>query len=79
MLLDLKNPAKVIGMSREPLLVPEEPYDYELRGYRGSVIFPCWLVVENSGEAKIYYGAADTVVALATAKLDDLLDLCKPV
>jgi beta-1,4-mannooligosaccharide/beta-1,4-mannosyl-N-acetylglucosamine phosphorylase len=79
MLLDLKNPAKVIGMSREPLLVPEEPYDYELRGYRGSVIFPCGLVVENSGEAKIYYGAADTVVALATAKLDDLLDLCKPV
>jgi beta-1,4-mannooligosaccharide/beta-1,4-mannosyl-N-acetylglucosamine phosphorylase len=79
LLLDLKEPWRVIGMSREPLLAPEEAYRYEVDGFRGSVIFPCGLIVEDDGEAKIYYGAADTVVALATARIDDLIALCEPV
>jgi beta-1,4-mannooligosaccharide/beta-1,4-mannosyl-N-acetylglucosamine phosphorylase len=76
-LLDLAEPWKVLGMSREPLLVPEA--DYELEGYRGSVIFPGGMILEDDGEVKIYYGAADTVECLATAQLDDLLGLCKPL
>jgi beta-1,4-mannooligosaccharide/beta-1,4-mannosyl-N-acetylglucosamine phosphorylase len=79
LLLDLDQPWRVIGMCRDPLLAPEEAYAYEVDGFRGSVIFPCGLIVEDDGEAKLYYGAADTVVALATAKLGDLVDLCKPV
>jgi beta-1,4-mannooligosaccharide/beta-1,4-mannosyl-N-acetylglucosamine phosphorylase len=79
LLLDLDQPWRVIGMCRDPLLAPEEAYPYEMDGFRGSVIFPCGLIVEDDGEAKLYYGAADTVVALATAKLGDLIDLCKPV
>ena len=63
-------------MSPEPLLAPEEEFGYEVDGYRGSVIFPCGLVLEDDGEVKIYYGASDTVVALATARLDDLIALC---
>ncbi len=63
----------------EPLLAPEEAYAYEMDGFRGSVIFPCGLIVEDDGEAKLYYGAADTVVALATAKVEDLIGLCEPV
>jgi beta-1,4-mannooligosaccharide/beta-1,4-mannosyl-N-acetylglucosamine phosphorylase len=78
MLLDMESPWKVIGFCRQPLLAPEEPYEYEMKGYRGSVIFPTGMVLEDDGEVKIYYGAADTVVALATASLDDLLDLCVP-
>ena len=74
MLLDLQNPAKVIGMSKEPLIVPE--YEYELKGFRGSVVFPGGMILEDSGEVKIYYGAADTVECLATADLADLLKLC---
>lgn len=31
---------------------------------------------EYDGEVKIYYGGADTVQCLATAKLDDLIDAC---
>jgi len=77
MLLDLQNPTKVIGMSPEPLLSPEA--DYELDGFRGSVIFPGGMVLEDSGEVKIYYGAADTVEALATAHVDDLLAMCQPL
>lgn len=78
MLLDLENPSKVIGMSRDPLIAPEVPYETE-EGLRTQVIFPGGMILEDSGEVKIYYGAADTVECLATAHVDDLLALCKPV
>ncbi|MCK4981389.1 MAG: glycoside hydrolase family 130 protein [Victivallaceae bacterium] len=74
MLLDLEDPGKIIGMCNEPILKPEEPY--ELEGMRGEVIFPGGMILEDSGEVKIYYGAADTVECLATAHVDDLLKLC---
>jgi beta-1,4-mannooligosaccharide/beta-1,4-mannosyl-N-acetylglucosamine phosphorylase len=75
MLLDLEDPRKVIGVYREPLMAPEAPYEVE-GGYRNNVIFPTGIIQEKSGEIKIYYGAADTVVCLATAHVDDLLNLC---
>jgi beta-1,4-mannooligosaccharide/beta-1,4-mannosyl-N-acetylglucosamine phosphorylase len=75
MLLDLRNARKVLGVSKSPLLVPEAPYEVG-GGFRNNVVFPMGLVIEDSGEALIYYGAADTVVCLATMKLDDLLQLC---
>jgi len=71
MLLDLDDPGKVLAVSQKPLLVPEEKYETE--GMRGSVIFPGGMIVEDSGEVKIYYGSADTVECLATADLGDLL------
>lgn len=77
MLLDINNPSKVIGMCPEPLLKAEK--NYELDGFRGSVIFPGGMILEDDGEVKIYYGAADTVECLATAHVDDLLAMIKPV
>lgn len=77
-LFDLEKPWKAIGYSREPLLVPEAPYEID-GGYRNNVIFPGGMILEDSGEVKIYYGAADTVECLATAHVDDLLDLCEAV
>jgi beta-1,4-mannooligosaccharide/beta-1,4-mannosyl-N-acetylglucosamine phosphorylase len=77
MLLDLENPKKVIGLCREPLLAAEATY--ETAGFRTHVIFPGGMILEDSGEVKIYYGAADTVECLATAHVDDLLALCKPL
>ena len=39
-----------------------------------NVVFPCGLVHdEASDEVRLYYGAADTSICLATARLDDLL------
>ena len=72
MLLDLEDPSKVLGISSKPLLVPETKY--EIEGMVGSVIFPGGMILEDSGEVKIYYGAADTVECLATADLGDLLN-----
>ena len=74
LLLDLDDPSRVIGMSKEPLLRAEAPY--ERVGFRNDVLFPGGMILEDSGEVKIYYGGADTVEALATAHVDDLIRLC---
>lgn len=76
MLLDLENPQKVIGISKEPLIAPETDYE-TIDGFRTQVIFPGGMILEETGEVKIYYGAADTVECLATTHVDDLLALCK--
>ena len=75
MLLDLDDPRKVIAMSKKPLLTPEAPYE-STGGYRNNVIFPTGSILEDDGEVKIYYGAADTYMCLATIHVDDLLSLC---
>lgn len=78
MLLDLDDPSRVVGLMRTPLLAPEA--DYEVEGFRGSVIFPCGLILdESSGEVRLYYGAADTSVALASGHVDDLIAACEPL
>ncbi|MBZ0303715.1 MAG: glycoside hydrolase family 130 protein [Anaerolineae bacterium] len=74
MLLDLENPARVIGRYAEPLMAPDAPYERD-EGFRTNVIFPGGMILENDGEVKIYYGAADTVECLATAHVEDLLRL----
>ncbi|MFH5183627.1 glycoside hydrolase family 130 protein [Paenibacillus sp. TAB 01] len=75
MLLDLDDPSRIVGMSNTPLLAPEAAYETS-GGFRNDVIFPGGMILEPSGEVKIYYGAADTVECLATAHVDDLLRLC---
>ena len=74
MLLDLEDPSKIRGICQQPLLAPTK--DYELNGFRGSAIFPGGMILEESGEVKIYYGAADTVECLATAHVDNLIKAC---
>ncbi len=78
MLLDLNDPTKIIGMSKEPLLAPETKYEVD-EGFRTNVIFPGGMILEDNGEVKIYYGASDTVECLATAHVDELISLCKPL
>lgn len=78
MLLDLKNPSKIIGLYKEPLIAPETSIETD-SGFRTNVIFPGGLILEDDGSVKIYYGASDTVECLAIAKVDDLLNLCLTV
>jgi len=79
-LLDLHDPARVIGRSRGNILEPREPY--ELAGQVPNVVFPSGMIVEETdGEGyalpaspvKIYYGAADTSVGLAVTTIEELL------
>jgi predicted GH43/DUF377 family glycosyl hydrolase len=42
------------------------------------VVFPTGWVLENDNDTlRVYYGAADTCVALATAKVNELIDWLK--
>ncbi len=74
LLLDLDDPTRVTGLYAHPLLAPEAPYETS-GGFRNDVIFPGGMILDDSGEVKLYYGAADTVECLATAHMDDLLAL----
>lgn len=75
MLLGLENPRRIVAMSKNPLLAPEAPYE-TTGGYRNYVVFPTGMILEDTGEVKIYYGAADTYVCLATADVGELIRLC---
>lgn len=75
MLLDLKDPSKVLGISKVPLIAPEESYETE-EGFRTNVVFPTAAIRLSDGTIRIYYGASDTVIALAEAKEKDLINLC---
>ena len=72
--LDLEDPSKVVGRSDYPILSPHEMY--ERVGDVFNVVFSCGGMVERSGEVRIYYGAADTCICLATMCMDDLLSCC---
>ncbi|MBU2529652.1 MAG: hypothetical protein KKD35_01330 [Elusimicrobia bacterium] len=69
-LLDLKNPLKVIARTKAPLLTPEEYY--ERIGLVPNVIFPSGAILENN-LIYLYYGAADTTCCLATIDTEALL------
>lgn len=75
MMVDLNDPTKVLGVCKEPLIAADRDYENK-DGFREDVIFPCGMVLEDDGEVKIYYGASDTVTCLATANVNDLIDLC---
>jgi beta-1,4-mannooligosaccharide/beta-1,4-mannosyl-N-acetylglucosamine phosphorylase len=72
-LLDLKSPWKVLRRSDEWVLGPSEPY--ERIGDVGDVVFPSGAVIhKETDQLNLYYGAADSAIAVATAKLSDCMD-----
>jgi beta-1,4-mannooligosaccharide/beta-1,4-mannosyl-N-acetylglucosamine phosphorylase len=72
---DIDDPYRVIGIAPEPVIIPEASYEVS-GGFRNKVIFPTGAISEENGEVKIYYGAADTFICLATAQVEDLVNLC---
>ena len=70
LLLDLKDPTKVVARTSGPLLVPEETY--EEFGQVPNVIFPSGAFVAGK-KLFIYYGATDTTCCRASVNLEDLL------
>ena len=76
-LVDLHEPTRVLGRGRDWVLAPLAPY--ERQGDVPNTVFPCGLIHDHeSSEVRLYYGAADTSICLATARLDDLLDAVMP-
>ena len=71
LLLDEREPWKVLARSRKPILEPAA--DYELQGFFGNVVFSCGVLAEE-GLLKIYYGASDTITAYAEMPLSEVLE-----
>lgn len=69
-LLDLKDPFKIIARTNYPILVPEEYY--ERIGHVPNVIFPSGAMIKND-LIYLYYGATDTTCAVAFISLSDFL------
>ncbi len=67
-LLDLDDPARVIGRLKEPLLVANAE---EREGYVPNVLYSCGAMVHNN-ELVIPYGLSDTGAGFASVKLDEL-------
>jgi predicted GH43/DUF377 family glycosyl hydrolase len=72
-LLDLNDPSRIIGQIPHFIFGPEEVY--ERTGDVPNVVFPCGIINESNGVLKMYYGAADTCIALAESRLEDVLNL----
>ncbi|WP_342476607.1 glycoside hydrolase family 130 protein [Paenibacillus sp. FSL H7-0350] len=70
-LLDLEDPSRVIARSRVPVLEPEA--SYEVNGFFGKVVFSCGALLLDQ-TVRMYYGAADEVMAVADIPLQDILD-----
>lgn len=69
-LLDTQQPFKVVGRCDRWIL--QASADYEERGFAPNTLFPTGAIVRGD-ELWLYYGAADTCVCLAIAKLADIL------
>ena len=71
-LLDLEEPTRVLRRADGWVLAPTEPY--ERTGDVPNAIFPCGLIHDQErGELRLYYGAADTSICVATASFDEVL------
>lgn len=69
-LLDRKDPGKVIGRLREPLIKPNEN---EREGYVPNVVYTCGALL-HAGHLIIPYGLADHATGFATVELQGVLD-----
>lgn len=75
-ILDIDNPSIVKYRAGSYVLTPEEWY--EERGFVPNVVFPCATLNDAAtGRIAIYYGAADSYVALAFTTVDEIVDFIK--
>jgi predicted GH43/DUF377 family glycosyl hydrolase len=72
---DIADPANVLGVADDWIVSPED--SWELTGYVHNVVFSCGAVADDDGTLKIYWGAADTVMCVGTARIADLVQLCR--
>ncbi|MGN0363429.1 MAG: glycosylase, partial [Bilifractor sp.] len=75
-ILDIDEPSRVKYRCHTFLLTPETWY--EERGFVSNVCFPCATIHDAAtGRIAIYYGAADSYVAMAFTTVDEIIDYIK--
>ena len=71
LILDEKDPTKVLYRSKNPILEPEE--DYENNGHKWGVVYSCGAVIKDDN-LFVYYGGADKYVCVASMPLAELIE-----
>ena len=71
---DLNEPSRLIGVSDEWILEPED--SWEISGYVPNVVFTCGAIREDNDTLKIYWGGADSVMCVGTVQIAELIGLC---
>jgi predicted GH43/DUF377 family glycosyl hydrolase len=72
-LFDLEDPSRCLLRGPKWILAPET--SYERTGDVGDVIFPCgYTIADDQDTLRLYYGAADTSIALATGSIRQMLN-----
>jgi len=73
MLLDLKDPRKVLYRAEHPILSPEEWYEND---YKPGIIYASGAVVKD-GKLFVYYGGGDKYIGVASIELNLLINSMK--
>jgi len=73
LLLDLKNPEKVLYRAQSPILEPDEWYEND---WKPGIIYASGAIVKN-GKLFVYYGGGDKRIAIASIMLSDLIKSMK--
>lgn len=81
-LVDLRDPSRLLYRSPNPILSPETELEVGERGrsWVPNVVFTCGAVpgtdkaiLEDEDEVLVYYGASDTYMCLASARVAELI------
>lgn len=70
---DLNDPSKIVGISDEWILEPED--DWERVGYVPNVVF-CAAALKEGDFIRLWWGGADSVVCTGIARVEDLVEKC---
>ena len=74
MILDYKNPTKILYKSTFPIIEPDQKYENE--GCKGGIVYTCGATIKDDNLI-LYYGGADTVVCVASCNLKKFVQQIK--
>jgi predicted GH43/DUF377 family glycosyl hydrolase len=73
-ILDKQEPTKIVGRTNIPILSPR--LNYERIGDVPNLVFPSGALVDEKGNLKIFYGAANSCICFGTTTIKDVVDNC---
>ncbi len=73
-IVDKKNPVKILGRSKIPILSPRE--NYERLGDTPNIVFATGVLIDKNGSLDLYYGAADSCICVGTANIEEIQYNC---
>lgn len=74
MILDYKDPTKILYKSTFPVIEPDK--NYETEGFKGGIVYACGAILKGD-DIILYYGGADTVVCAASCNLKKFIKQIK--